>query len=96
MQHDVMEYRGCEVRPVVTADGDGRYTATAIVNSRDGETRTLGINGTFAGPGEARDEALELAIAWIQQRSAVSPQHVRRNQEPASAAAARPYMIFNS
>lgn len=79
MQTDsVMEYHGCEVRPVVTATGKGRYAATAIVTDRAGETRTLGVDGDFANAQEARDEALELAIAWIQQRSVVSDRYVRR------------------
>jgi hypothetical protein len=80
MQTDkVMEYRGCEVRPVVTATGKGRYSAAAVVTDRDGETRTLGVHGDFAWPQEARDEALELAVAWIQQRSVVSDRYVRRS-----------------
>ncbi|KVM58395.1 hypothetical protein WJ58_10945 [Burkholderia ubonensis] len=65
---NVMEYHGCEVRPVVTA----------IVTDRAGETRTLGVDGDFANAQEARDEALELAVAWIQQRSVVSERYVRR------------------
>ncbi|MFP6557078.1 hypothetical protein WJ542_01875 [Paraburkholderia sp. B3] len=79
MQTDkVIEYHGCEVRPVVTAAGSGRYTATAIVTDRAGEIRTLGVDGDFANAQEARDEALELAVAWIQQRSVVSDRYVRR------------------
>ncbi|PVX85727.1 hypothetical protein [Paraburkholderia unamae] len=74
----VIEYHGCELRPVVTATGSGRYTAAAIVTDRAGETRTLGVEGEFASPQEARDEALELAVAWIQQRSVVSDRYVRR------------------
>lgn len=79
MQTDkVIEYHGCEVRPVVTATGSGRYTAAAVVTDRAGETRTLGVDGDFANVQEARDEALELAVAWIQQRSVVSDRYVRR------------------
>ncbi|AOK21373.1 hypothetical protein [Burkholderia ubonensis] len=79
MQTDnVMEYHGCEVRPVVTATEEGRYAAAAIVTDRAGETRTLGVDGDFANAQEARDEALELAVAWIQQRSVVSERYVRR------------------
>ncbi|MGV2291906.1 hypothetical protein AAHK20_24555 [Trinickia sp. YCB016] len=79
MQTDnVMEYHGCEVRPVVTATGKGRYAAAAIVTDRAGETRTLGVDGDFANVQAARDEALELAVAWIQQRSVVSDRYVRR------------------
>jgi hypothetical protein len=75
---DVMEYHGCEARPVVTATGKGRYAAAAIVTDRAGETRTLGVDGDFANAQEARDEALELAVAWIQQRSVVSARYVRQ------------------
>lgn len=74
----VIEYHGCEVRPVVTPTGKGRYAAAAVVTDRAGETRTLGVEGDFATPQEARDEALELAVAWIQQRSVVSDRYVRR------------------
>ncbi|MFX1673994.1 hypothetical protein PWR63_17290 [Paraburkholderia sp. A2WS-5] len=74
----VIEYHGCEVRPVVTVTVSGRYTAAAIVTDRAGEIRTLGVDGDFANAQEARDEALELAVAWIQQRSVVSDRYVRR------------------
>jgi len=80
MQSDnVMEYHGCEVRSVVTATGNSRYAAAATVTDRAGETRTLGVDGDFASAQEARDEALELAVAWIQQRSVVSERYVRRS-----------------
>ncbi|WP_321897833.1 hypothetical protein [Burkholderia cepacia] len=75
---NVIAYHGCEVRPVVTATGNSRYAAAAMVTDRDGETRTLGVDGDFANAQEARDEALELAVAWIQQRSVVSERYVRR------------------
>ncbi|KVA56882.1 hypothetical protein WI61_36815 [Burkholderia cepacia] len=79
MQTDnVIAYHGCEVRPVVTATGNSRYAAAAMVTDRDGETRALGVDGDFANAQEARDEALELAVAWIQQRSVVSERYVRR------------------
>ncbi|WP_284901352.1 hypothetical protein [Burkholderia sp. lyk4-R2A-23] len=79
MQTDnVMEYHGCEVRPVVTVTERGRYAASAIVTDRAGETRTLGVDGDFANAQEARNEALELAVAWIRQRSVVSERYVRR------------------
>ena len=79
MQTDkVMEYHGCEVRPVVTPTATGRYAAAAIVTDRVGDTRTLGVEGDFPNAQEARDEALELAVAWIQQRSVVSERYVRR------------------
>nr|WP_230944697.1 hypothetical protein [Burkholderia cepacia] len=79
MQTDnVMAYHGCEVRPVVTATGNGRYAAAAIVTDPAGETRTLGVDGDCASAREVRDEALELAVAWIQQRSVVSERYVRR------------------
>ncbi|PRF75080.1 hypothetical protein C6Q12_17365 [Burkholderia multivorans] len=71
------EYRSCAIRTVVMTEEDGRYTAAAIVADRDGETRTLGVEGNFAESDEARDRAMELAIAWIQQRSIVSERCVR-------------------
>ncbi|TXC88907.1 hypothetical protein [Paraburkholderia azotifigens] len=74
----VLEYHGCEVRPVVILGPTGRYAAAAVVTDRAGETRTLGVDGDFCYAQEARNEALELAIAWIQQRSVVSERYVRR------------------
>ncbi|MEX3856605.1 MULTISPECIES: hypothetical protein [Paraburkholderia] len=74
----VMEYHGYEIRPMVTPTETGRYAAAAIVTDRAGDTRTLGVDVDFANAQEARDEALELAIAWIQQRSVVSDRYVRR------------------
>lgn len=74
----VLEYHGCEVRPVVTSGTNGRYAAAAIVTGRTGDTRTLGLDGDFCYAQEARNEAPELAIAWIQQRSVVSERYVRQ------------------
>ena len=74
---DVTHYRGCDIRPVVTTAEGGRYTAAAIVTDREGEARTLGVEGDFAGSDEARTRALELAIAWIQRRHVVSDHYVR-------------------
>ncbi|MGR3908952.1 hypothetical protein Q3A80_18115 [Burkholderia sp. SR8] len=80
MQTDkIIEHRGYEVRAVVTDTEAGRYSATAIVTDRDGETRTLGVDGDFADTREACDQALELALAWIQRRAVVSDRYVRRN-----------------
>jgi hypothetical protein len=79
MQTDkVLEYHGCEVRSVVTPSVRGRYAAAAIVTDRAGDTRTLGVDGDFFNAQDARNEALELAIAWIQHRSVVSERYVRR------------------
>ncbi|ADG19588.1 hypothetical protein [Paraburkholderia atlantica] len=75
---NMMEYHGCEIRPVVTATEKGRYAATAVVTDRAGEIRTLGVDGDFSNVEEARDEALELAVAWIHGRSVVSERYVRR------------------
>ena len=75
---NVVEYHGCEVRPVVTPTATGRYAAAAIVTDRVGDTRTLGVDGDFPNAQDARDEALELAVAWIQQRSVISERYVRR------------------
>ncbi|MEM5436533.1 hypothetical protein [Paraburkholderia diazotrophica] len=75
---DVTEYRGCVIRPVVTTTESGRYAAAAIVTDREGETRTLGVDGDFVESQEARDQAMELAIAWIQRRNIVSDHYVRR------------------
>ncbi|SAK97212.1 hypothetical protein AWB75_07092 [Caballeronia catudaia] len=74
----VTHYRGCDIHPVVTTAEGGRYTAAAIVTDREGETRTLGVEGDFAGSDEARNQAMELAIAWIQRRHVVSDHYVRR------------------
>ena len=74
----VVEHHGCEVRPFITETANGRYAAAAIVTDRDNETRTLGVDGEFASVQEAREEALELAVAWIHQRAVVSDRYVRR------------------
>ncbi|KWH63447.1 hypothetical protein LGM42_19820 [Burkholderia sp. AU39826] len=75
-----LEHGGYEVRAVVTDTETGRYSAAAILTDRDGETRTLGVDGDFADTREACDQALELAVAWIQRRSVVSDRYVRRNR----------------
>ncbi|WP_175922825.1 hypothetical protein [Burkholderia latens] len=80
MQTDkIIEHGGYEVRAVVTDTETGRYSAAAIVTGRDGETRTLGVDGDFADTREAYDHALELGLAWIQRRSVVSDRYVKRN-----------------
>ncbi|MDF3082120.1 hypothetical protein [Burkholderia sola] len=73
-----IEHGGYAVRAVVTDTETGRYSATAILTDRDGETRTLGVDGDFADTREASDQALELALAWIQRRSVVSDRYIRR------------------
>jgi len=78
MQTEDVKYTGCLIRPVVTTAEGARYTAAANITDRDGETRTLGVEGDFADPQEARNRAMELAIAWIHQRSVVSDHYVRR------------------
>ena len=78
MQTEDVKYSGCLIRPVVTTAENGRYTAAANITGRDGEMRTLGVEGDFADPQEARDQAMELAIAWIHQRNVVSDHYVRR------------------
>ncbi|MDR5804939.1 hypothetical protein [Caballeronia sp. LZ001] len=78
MQTEDVIYRGCVIRPLVTTAENGRYTAAAAVTDREGETRTLGVEGDFAEPQEARDQAMELAIAWIHRRNVVSDHYVRR------------------
>jgi hypothetical protein len=72
MQTEDVKYSGCLIRPIVTTAERCRFTAAANITDRDGETRTLGVDGNFADPQEARDHAIELAIAWIHQRSVVS------------------------
>jgi hypothetical protein len=79
-----IEHGGYAVRAVVTDTETGRYSATAILTDRDGETRTLGVDGDFADTREAGDQALELALAWIQRRSVVSDRYVRRYRAGAS------------
>jgi hypothetical protein len=63
-----VEYRACLIQPIVTESEDGRFSATAVVAARDGEQRTIGVDGDFAQRQEAIDRALERAIAWIDQR----------------------------
>ncbi|CAD9224808.1 conserved hypothetical protein [Burkholderia cenocepacia] len=75
-----IEHGGYTVRAVVTDTETGRYSAAAILTDRDGEIRTLGVDGDFADTREASDQALELALAWIQRRSVVSDRYVRRNR----------------
>ncbi|RQS63553.1 hypothetical protein DID96_29595 [Burkholderia sp. Bp8963] len=74
----VTEYRGFLVRSLVTFMEGGRYAAAAIVADRTGEARTLGVDGDFAEADEARDQATELAMAWIDRRNVVSDHYVRR------------------
>jgi hypothetical protein len=78
MPTEDVKYSGCLIRPIVTFLEGGRYTAAANIIDREGEMRTLGVEGDFADSQEARDQALELAIAWIHQRSVVSDRYVRR------------------
>lgn len=54
---DIMEYHGCEVRPVVTPTKTGRYAAAAIVTGRVGDTRTLAVEGDLSNAKDARNEA---------------------------------------
>lgn len=75
---DITEHHGCEVRPVVTPTTTGRYAAAAVVTDRVGDTRTLAVEGDLSNAQDACDEALELAVAWIQQRSVISERYVRR------------------
>ncbi|MPV59985.1 hypothetical protein CFB46_34145 [Burkholderia sp. HI2761] len=75
-----IEHGGYTVRAVVTDTETGRYSATAILMDRDGESRALGVDGDFADTREACDQALELGLAWIQRRSVVSDRYVRRNR----------------
>ncbi|KWO48564.1 hypothetical protein WT97_06025 [Burkholderia sp. MSMB1459WGS] len=84
--HTTVEHGGYAVRAVVTDTETGRYSATAILMDRDGETRALGVDGDFADTREACDQALELALAWIQRRSVVSDRYVRRNRAAPSCA----------
>ncbi|WP_413197546.1 hypothetical protein [Pararobbsia alpina] len=74
----VIDFRGCEVRPVISDRGNGRYAATAVIIDRAGETRTLGLDRDFADSEDASDEALEVAFAWIQHRSVISERYIRR------------------
>ncbi len=78
MQTEDVKYSGYVIRPIVTTAEGGRYTAAANITDRDGEMRTLGVEGDFADPQVARDQAMELAIAWIHQRNVVSDHYVRR------------------
>ncbi|HHL4078062.1 MULTISPECIES: hypothetical protein [unclassified Burkholderia] len=80
-----IEHGGYTVRAVVTDTETGRYSAAAILTDRDGETRTLGVDGDFADTREASDQALELALAWIQRRSVVSDRYVRRYRAMSSS-----------
>lgn len=73
----VTEYRGLLIRSVVTPAEGGRCTAAAIVTDQTGEARTLGVDGDFAQADEAHVQAIELAIAWIDQRHVVSGGYVR-------------------
>jgi hypothetical protein len=81
MQHgNVIEYEGWVIHPVVAESKDGRFAAAATVVDRDGEERTVGVDGDFAQPQDARDQAIELAIAWIHRRRVVSDHYVRGGQ----------------
>ncbi|MGF6971127.1 hypothetical protein OKW43_008222 [Paraburkholderia sp. WC7.3g] len=78
MQSEDITYRGFVIRPLVTMSERGRYTAAAIVTDREGESRTLGVEGDFAEMQEASDQAIELAIAWIHRRNVVSDHYIRQ------------------
>ena len=78
MQTEDVKYSGCLIRPIVTTAEGARFKAAANITDRDRETRTLGVEGDFAAPQEARDQAIERAIAWIHQRCVVSDHYVRR------------------
>jgi hypothetical protein len=64
------------IQPVVTAAASGRYAATAVIAAPDGSERVLGVDGDFALHAEASDRAIELAMAWIDQRRMASDHHV--------------------
>jgi hypothetical protein len=78
MQTEDAKSSGCLIRPVATTAEGRRCSAAANLTDRHGGTRTLGVEGDFADPSGARDRAMELAIAWIHQRSVVSDHYVRR------------------
>jgi len=47
MQTEDVKYSGCLIHPIVTTAERGRYTAAGNITDRDGETRTLGVDGDF-------------------------------------------------
>lgn len=57
MQMAGAKYRGFLIHLIVTTAEVGRYTVAANSTDRDGEMCTLGVEGDFAGPNEARDQA---------------------------------------
>ena len=78
MQHgNAIEYGGCLIHPVVTVSKGGRFAGAATIVDRDGEERTVGVDGDFGQAQEAMDQAIELAIAWIHRRRVVSDHYVR-------------------
>ncbi|SFU24000.1 hypothetical protein SAMN05192563_102470 [Paraburkholderia aspalathi] len=81
MQHgNAVEYSGWVIHPVVTESKGDRFAAAATIVDRDGEERTVGVDGDFARSQEAMDRAVELAIAWIHRRRVVSDHYVRSSQ----------------
>ncbi|WP_232833414.1 hypothetical protein [Paraburkholderia kururiensis] len=74
--HTAVTYGAFLIQPVVTTAENGRYAATAIVAAPDGSERVIGVDGDFALHDEASDRAVELAMAWIDQRRMASDHHV--------------------
>lgn len=66
-------------------DPADRYHRTNVDIQRQSISRTVMVKrarlvsmAIFPTPGEARDQAIELATAWIHKRSVVSDRYVRR------------------
>ncbi|WP_255219023.1 hypothetical protein [Paraburkholderia kururiensis] len=75
--HTTVTYGAFLIHPVVTAAANGRYAATtAVIAAPDGSERVVGADADFALHDEARDRAVELAMAWIDPRRTVSDHHV--------------------
>lgn len=78
--HTTVSHGAFPIHPVATTAANGRDATTAVIAAPDGSERVVGVvgvDGNFALHDEARNRAVELAMAWIDQRRIASDHHVR-------------------
>jgi hypothetical protein len=72
-----IRYRTFLIRPFVTTNANGRFSASAVITDPSDEERTVGVDGDFGRRQEAVDRAVEVAMAQIDQRRIASDHHMR-------------------